>query len=73
MKISKETVEHVAHLGRLELEPEEIELYTQQIDSILQHMDSLTSLKYRRHRADEPRSASGMRAQRRHGERFLQC
>ena len=44
MKISKETVEHVAHLGRLELEPEEIELYTQQIDSILQHMDSLTSL-----------------------------
>ena len=44
MKITKETVEYVAHLGRLELEPQEIDLYTQQIDSILQYMDSLNSL-----------------------------
>jgi aspartyl-tRNA(Asn)/glutamyl-tRNA(Gln) amidotransferase subunit C len=44
MKITKETVEHVAHLGRLELEPQEIELYTQQVDSILQYMDALNSL-----------------------------
>ncbi len=44
MKITKETVEYVAHLGRLELEPQEIELYTQQINNILDHMDSLNSL-----------------------------
>ncbi len=44
MKITKETVEYVAHLGRLELAPDEVELYTDQIDSILQHMDSLNSL-----------------------------
>ncbi len=44
MKITKETIEHVAHLGRLELEPQEIELYTQQIDKILQYMEALNSL-----------------------------
>jgi aspartyl-tRNA(Asn)/glutamyl-tRNA(Gln) amidotransferase subunit C len=44
MKITKETIEHVAHLGRLELEPSEIELYTHQINSILEHMDALNSL-----------------------------
>ena len=44
MKITKETIEYVAHLGRLELDPHEIELYTHQIDSILQYMDALNSL-----------------------------
>jgi aspartyl-tRNA(Asn)/glutamyl-tRNA(Gln) amidotransferase subunit C len=44
MKITNETIEYVAHLGRLELEPQEIELYTQQIDSILEHMDALNSV-----------------------------
>lgn len=44
MKITKETIEYVAHLGRLELEPQEIALYTQQIDSILQHMDTLNAV-----------------------------
>ncbi|HVN96627.1 MAG TPA: Asp-tRNA(Asn)/Glu-tRNA(Gln) amidotransferase subunit GatC [Syntrophorhabdaceae bacterium] len=44
MKITKETVEYVAHLGRLELAPSEIELYTQQINDILDHMDSLSAL-----------------------------
>ena len=44
MKITKETIEYVAHLGRLELEPQEIELYTHQIDGILQYMDALNSL-----------------------------
>lgn len=44
MKITKETVEYVAHLGRLELDPQEIEQYTRQIDSILQYMDSLSAL-----------------------------
>jgi aspartyl-tRNA(Asn)/glutamyl-tRNA(Gln) amidotransferase subunit C len=44
MKITKETVEYVAHLGRLELEPEEIEQYTEQVDKILEHMDVLNGL-----------------------------
>ena len=44
MKINKEVVEHVAHLARLELKAEEVELYTEQIDRILAHMDKLNSL-----------------------------
>jgi aspartyl-tRNA(Asn)/glutamyl-tRNA(Gln) amidotransferase subunit C len=44
MKITKETVEYVAHLGRLELGPDEIDLYTTQIDRILEYMDKLNSL-----------------------------
>ncbi len=44
MKIDKRVVEHVAHLARLQLEPEEIELYTEQIDRILAYMDKLNSL-----------------------------
>ncbi|HEX2966333.1 MAG TPA: Asp-tRNA(Asn)/Glu-tRNA(Gln) amidotransferase subunit GatC [Syntrophorhabdaceae bacterium] len=44
MKISKETIEYVAHLARLELEPDEIDHYTNQIDGILQYMDVLNSL-----------------------------
>ena len=44
MKISREAVEHVAHLGRLELAPEEVDQYTEQIDRILAYMDQLNSL-----------------------------
>ncbi len=44
MKITKETVEYVGHLARLELDPREIEAYTQQIDKILEYMESLNSL-----------------------------
>ena len=44
MKIDKAVVEYVAHLGRLELEPDEIDLYTSQLDRILEHMDALNSL-----------------------------
>ena len=44
MKITRETVEYVAHLGRLELNPQEIDEYTRQIDNILQYMDSLNAL-----------------------------
>jgi len=44
MKINKSDVEYVAHLGRLELEPHEIELYTGQLDAILEHMDTLNAL-----------------------------
>ncbi|OPY67737.1 MAG: Aspartyl/glutamyl-tRNA(Asn/Gln) amidotransferase subunit C [Syntrophorhabdaceae bacterium PtaU1.Bin034] len=44
MKINKEVVEYVAHLARLELEADETELYTQQLDRILAYMDKLNSL-----------------------------
>jgi len=44
MKITKDVVEHVAHLGRLELDSDEVELYTVQVDSILEYMDKLNSL-----------------------------
>jgi aspartyl-tRNA(Asn)/glutamyl-tRNA(Gln) amidotransferase subunit C len=44
MKITKEAVGHIAHLARLELEPEEVEAYTVQMDKILQYMDKLNSL-----------------------------
>jgi aspartyl-tRNA(Asn)/glutamyl-tRNA(Gln) amidotransferase subunit C len=44
MKITRETVEYVAHLARLDLDPEEIDAYTGQIDSILEYMDSLNAL-----------------------------
>jgi len=44
MKITKEAVGHIAHLARLELEPEEVETYTVQMDKILQYMDKLNSL-----------------------------
>jgi aspartyl-tRNA(Asn)/glutamyl-tRNA(Gln) amidotransferase subunit C len=44
MKITKDVVEYVAHLGRLDLDPDEVELYTQQVDSILEYMDQLNEL-----------------------------
>jgi aspartyl-tRNA(Asn)/glutamyl-tRNA(Gln) amidotransferase subunit C len=44
MKITGSVVEYVAHLGRLELAPEEIDLYTHQLDRILAYMDQLNSL-----------------------------
>ena len=44
MKIDRAVVEHVAHLARLQLDAEEIDLYTQQIDRILAYMDKLNSL-----------------------------
>jgi aspartyl-tRNA(Asn)/glutamyl-tRNA(Gln) amidotransferase subunit C len=44
MKITKETVEYVARLARLQLGPDEVEAYTGQIDKILEYMESLNSL-----------------------------
>ena len=44
MKITKKDVEYIAHLGRLEIDPNEIELYTMQVDRILQYVDKLNSL-----------------------------
>ena len=44
MKITNEVVEYVAHLGRLDLESHEVDLYTEQLDRILQYMDKLNTL-----------------------------
>ena len=44
MKVTKDVIEYVAHLGRLELDPHEIEEYTAQLDSILEYMDKLNAL-----------------------------
>lgn len=44
MKITPEVVEYVAHLARLELEPQEVDLYTTQLDRILEYMDALNGL-----------------------------
>lgn len=44
MKIDNKVVEYVAHLARLQLHAEEVELYTQQLDRILAYMDKLNSL-----------------------------
>ncbi|OPY74517.1 MAG: Glutamyl-tRNA(Gln) amidotransferase subunit C [Syntrophorhabdus sp. PtaU1.Bin050] len=44
MKITKDVVEYVAHLGRLELEPDEVELYTMQLGRILDYVDALNKL-----------------------------
>lgn len=44
MKITTEVVEHVAYLARLELEPREVDLYTTQLDRILDYMDALNRL-----------------------------
>lgn len=44
MLISKEEVEHVAMLARLELTDEEKELYTSQLNVILEHVHLLNQL-----------------------------
>lgn len=44
VKISINDVEHVAKLARLELQPEEKETFTGQLNAILQYMDKLNEL-----------------------------
>ncbi len=44
MKITREEVEHVARLARLELTEEEKERMRAQLDSILQYMEKLNEL-----------------------------
>lgn len=44
MKITEDVVEYVAHLSRLEFSPEEVNIYTAQLDRILQYMDKLNTL-----------------------------
>ena len=44
MRLSREEVEHVALLARLELTEEEREQFTTQLNSILEHFEALTEL-----------------------------
>lgn len=41
MKIDRETVEHIAELAKLKLTEDEINLYAEQLSSILEHVESL--------------------------------
>jgi len=44
MKITRKDVLHVAELAHLELSEEEVDLYCQQLDSILAYVDKLNEL-----------------------------
>ena len=44
MKITKEEVEHVAYLARLKFSEAEKELFTTQLNTILEYMDKLAEL-----------------------------
>jgi aspartyl-tRNA(Asn)/glutamyl-tRNA(Gln) amidotransferase subunit C len=44
MAISKETVEYVANLARIELQPKELEKLSQQLQGILDFIDKLKKL-----------------------------
>ena len=44
MKISRQEIEHVAHLARLTLSEEELEKITIQLDNILSYVDKLEQL-----------------------------
>jgi len=44
MKISRNEMEHVADLARLELSPEEVDRFTGHMDSILSYIDKLNEL-----------------------------
>jgi len=44
MPITKTDVEKIAELARLELTPEETELFTEQLSSIIQHIEKLNEI-----------------------------
>ncbi|HOW42905.1 MAG TPA: Asp-tRNA(Asn)/Glu-tRNA(Gln) amidotransferase subunit GatC [Candidatus Omnitrophota bacterium] len=44
MALSKETVDYVAHLSRIELTPAELEKLSKQLEAVLEHIDRLSSL-----------------------------
>ena len=44
MALNREEVLHVAHLARLSLKPEEIELFTRQLNDILAYVEKLQEL-----------------------------
>ena len=43
-KISKQEVQHIAYLSRLALTDEELELYSKQLEVILEYMDKLNNV-----------------------------
>ena len=47
MKITKDQVEYVANLAKLDISEEEKEIFTKQLDSILSYMDKLNQLDTR--------------------------
>ncbi len=47
MKITPEEVKHIAHLARLSLDQEELELYTGQLNDILDYMEKLKEVDTR--------------------------
>jgi len=44
MAITKETVEYVTHLARIELEPKELEKLSRQLQGIVEFIDKLSGL-----------------------------
>ncbi len=44
MKLTREQVQHVAHLARLSLSDEEIERYQEQLSSVLEYVDMLNEV-----------------------------
>jgi aspartyl-tRNA(Asn)/glutamyl-tRNA(Gln) amidotransferase subunit C len=44
MAVSREEVLRVAHLARLELSPEEVEQFTEQLNGILRHVETLAEV-----------------------------
>lgn len=44
MKITPETVQHVAKLARLSFSRDDVEIFTKQLDQILTYMDKLSEL-----------------------------
>lgn len=47
MKLTLQEVEHVAHLARLQLSAEELDLFTLQLNNILLYMEKLSELDTR--------------------------
>ena len=45
MKLSRETVEHIADLARLDLSDEEVAQYRAQLSAILEHFEQLQALE----------------------------
>ncbi|MBU0278689.1 MULTISPECIES: Asp-tRNA(Asn)/Glu-tRNA(Gln) amidotransferase subunit GatC [unclassified Gemella] len=41
-KITKEQVEHIAHLARLEIKEDEVEIYTEQLEKIVSLVENLS-------------------------------
>ncbi|HDT14997.1 MAG TPA: Asp-tRNA(Asn)/Glu-tRNA(Gln) amidotransferase subunit GatC, partial [Firmicutes bacterium] len=44
MGITKKDVEYIAHLSRLEITPEEADVYTKQLSELLEHVQRLNEL-----------------------------